>query len=167
MTWGSDRYDKQIERLLEIIEDLSEGLLRIAKAQLEVLERIDHNVNPQTVFTFGITQENQMAITGIIPGATGTFTATPLNAAGTPVALPLPTIPTWTSSDTVNAPVVATADGLSASVTVPGTFVPTVGQTFTLTVAMADGSASSVATVPFDAVVVDNTVASFAINQTS
>lgn len=105
-----------------------------------------------------------MAITGIIPGSTGVFTATPLNAAGTAVALPLPTVPVWTSSDPL-ATVTTNSDGLGASILVD----PSAPQTgsFTLTVTMQDGSASTTVTVPYDQSPVDNVVASFGISQIS
>src|SRR6185312_9819939 len=141
-------------------------LLQIEQEQLEILRKIEHDLNPRTITHFRINQENKMAIIGIIPGDTGTFTATPLNKEGATVTLPSGTVPVWTSSDTTNAPVVAAADGLSATITVPASYAPAPGTTFNLTVAMPDGTASTTVPVPFDAVAVDNTVASFGVNQT-
>ncbi len=141
---------------------IDEEILEKEDRILHELEELRHDQNRTAHFK--VTQENSMAILGIIPGATGVFVASPLNAAGAPVALPLSTVPVWTSSDPL-AVATATADGLGCSVVVD----PTAPQTgsFVLTVAMADGSASTPVTVPFDAKPVDNTVASFGVSQTS
>lgn len=153
--------------LLYYERDIQLEILRELRHISHQLSKLVDDENPNRVVRFTITQENHMAILGVVPGATGSFTATPLNAESVAVALPLSTVPVWTSDDTTNAPVVASADGLSATVAVPASFVPAPGASFNLTVTMADGSASTTANVPYDAVPVDNTVASFGINQTS
>lgn len=73
-----------------------------------------------------------MAAKGIAPGSTGTFAAGPANAQGQPAELPAAVIPAWTSSDPVNAPVAASPDGSTASVSVPAN-APT-GTPFTLSI---------------------------------
>lgn len=148
-------YETEHHILKELLSEVREGN--------HLLHQILHHLHP-TVTHFTVRQENQMAIIGIIPGDTGTFTATPLNKAGVAVALPLPTVPVWTSSDPL-AVATATADGLGCSVAVAATAPQ--GGSFTLTVSMADGSASTSTTVPYDKIPVDSTVASFGINQTS
>lgn len=147
-----------------LITDLASLALLSAILYQLVCMRHEHNNDNRTITHFRITQEPHMAITGILPGATGVFVATPLNAAGVPVALPLPTVPVWTSSDPL-AVVTATADGLGASVAVDPSAPQ--GGSFVLTVAQADGSASTPTTVPYDTVPVDNTVASFGVSQIS
>lgn len=127
----------------------------------QILRELRHD--NRTVTHFRITQEPHMPITGILPGATGVFVAVPLNAAGAPVALPLSTVPVWTSSDPL-AVVTANPDGLGASVAVDPSAPQ--GGSFVLTVAQADGSASTPTTVPYDNIPVDNTVASFGVSQT-
>ena len=103
-----------------------------------------------------------MAILGIIPGATGVFVATPLNAAGNPVTLPLTTVPVWTSSDPL-AIVLATPDGLGCSVAVSAS--APLGGSFNLII--TDGAIVTTTVVPYDSKPVDNTVASFGVSQTS
>jgi hypothetical protein len=151
--------------MLDIIIESDEHLLR---ELLHELRKIRHLLT--TVTSFRITQvaqESKMAITGIIPGTTGVFKVTQLNAAGAPVQLPLPVVdgvPIWKSSDPLAVPTVST-DGLSAAVAVD-TAAPQTGS-FTLSVAMPDGSAPSSATVPYDQKPADNKVASFAFDQIS
>ena len=135
---------------------------RLDRELLHELREFEHDLHRVT--SFRITQGASMAILGIIPGATGVFEFTPLNAAGLPVALPLSSVPTCTSSDPL-AVVTTNPDGLGASVVVDSS-APQTGS-FVLTVAMADGSGSTAVTVPFDAKPVDNTVASFGVNQVS
>lgn len=81
-----------------------------------------------------------MAIKGILPGQSGSFALQdiPLNS-----VLPAGVIPVWTSSDTTNAPVVASADGLSASVALSASAVP--GGSFNLQVdaTLPDGTTPS------------------------
>lgn len=133
-----------------------------------IVERSERVVTSFRVYQFQPYDESKgvftMPIIGIIPGATGVFIAVPLNAAGSPVALPLASVPAWTSSDPL-AVATATPDGLGCSVVVDAS-APQIGS-FTLTVAMADGSASTAVTVPYDQAPADNTVASFGISQSS
>lgn len=109
----------------------------------------------------------QEPVIGIAAGATGTFLSTPVDAAGNATTLPAGIVPTWTSSDPTNAPVVASADGLTVSVTVPAT--APVGTTFTLSVTatLADGTTPTGTTpVPF-LPAVTTVVSSFVITQAS
>ena len=103
-----------------------------------------------------------MAITGIAPGASGTFTASPVNSLGAPATLPAGVIPVWTASD---ATVVLTpsADGLSCAVAVPGADTGT-SFTLTATATMPDKTTpTGTGAVPILAL----EVASFVINQTA
>lgn len=113
----------------------------------------------------------QAPVVGIKIGATGTFLATPVDAQGNVVVLPAGIIPTWTSTDLTNAPVVAAADGLTATDTVPSTAPPTlVGTSFTLSVSaiLADGTVGTGTTpVPFLAATTVGPFAGFVITQTS
>ena len=84
-----------------------------------------------------------MAIKGIAPGSTGTFDAGPVNADGVPAALPAGVIPQWSSSDSVNAPVIAAADGLSATVTPPASAPTGVQFTLSVTATLPDGTTPS------------------------
>lgn len=92
----------------------------------------------------------QSPVTGIVVGATGTFLATPVDASGNAVTLPAGIIPTWTSSDVTNAPVVPSADGLTVSVTTLAS--APVGGSFTLslTATLATGAVvTGTVNVPF------------------
>lgn len=112
----------------------------------------------------------QSPVVGIAIGATGTFLATPVDASGNTVTLPAGIVPTWTSSDTTNAPVVPSADGLTVTVSVPSTAPTTlVGTTFTLSLAatLANGAVvTGTVNVPFLSAST-GTVASFVITQLS
>lgn len=114
---------------------------------------------------FRITQTDprsvtNMAITGIKPGATGTFAESPVPP-GTP--LPAGVIPQWSSSDTTNTSLTPSADGTSCLVAVPSSatiasFVLTVKAT------LPDGTTpSGNATVP----VLQPEVTGFTISQTA
>jgi hypothetical protein len=116
---------KQFSALPQRVNDLDErvGELEEFTGELEVAE-------------FKITQGDNMPINGVAPGSTGTFTATPIDGNGNVISLPAGAQPPrWTSSDTDNAPVTASADGLSATVAVPST---TQGGSFTLNVDSPD-----------------------------
>lgn len=89
-------------------------------------------------------------ITGLVPGASDTFFATPVDNTGTADVLPPGTpVPTWVSSDG-SVVVTPAADGLSATVAAASTATP--GSSFTLTVSTTlSGAASPItgtATVP-------------------
>jgi len=154
------------EKLADIREDIGEAFDSIK----ERLDRLEQFTGVNEVESFSIQQTgDDMAVTGIAPGATGNFTATPLDSSGNPISLPAGAQPpVWSTSDPTNAPVVASADGLSASVTVPST---TAGGVFTLSVSSPDlpGSPSGAVSVPINVAPPPPpaTVASFSINQNS
>lgn len=92
----------------------------------------------------------QQPVIGIKAGSTGVFTATGVDSTGAAQTLPTGVIPQWGSSDTVNAPVTASVDGLTVSVIVLAT--APVGTTFQLSViaTLADGTTPTGSTaVPF------------------
>lgn len=113
---------------------LLEEILRVQEASFHELKKLVHLLTPH-ITGFTITQENIMV--SISPGNSPVFTATP-TPAGTAPGPGL--IPTWTSSDTVNAPVTADATGLVGTVSIPATAV--IGTAFNLTVSLtnADGT---------------------------
>src|SRR5258708_36111516 len=123
----------------EVSADLDHILFRLAR--LEDFTGINEAIE-------FLIQQGDVMTPGITPGSTGTFSATPLGADGNPVALPAGSAaPVWSSSDTTNGPVVAAADGLTATVAVPST---TAGGSFTLTVSSPDlpGQPSGTLSVP-------------------
>jgi hypothetical protein len=169
-----------LHRSLKKIERLLERSVALQDESLKVLECIESKLPPKPVFAgFVITQLKegefdmpaQEPVVGIKIGATGTFLATPVDAQGNVVTLPAGIVPTWTSTDTLNAPVVAATDGLTATDTVPSTTsAALVGTNFTLSVTatLADGTAGSGTTpVPFLASGVVGPFAGFVITQTS
>lgn len=157
--FSADHYHR-IEHLLE--------------QQLHVLKQILHALNPHAnhfvITQIGEIMPTQSPVVGIAIGATGTFLATPVDASGNTVTLPAGIVPTWTSSDTTNAPVVPSADGLTVTVSVPSTAPTTlVGTTFTLSLAatLANGTVvTGTVNVPFLSAST-GTVASFVITQLS
>lgn len=170
-----------LNRRLKKIERLVERSVVLQGESLEVLKCIANKLPSRSAFAgFVITQlttegefdmPTQAPVVGIKIGATGIFLATPVDAQGNVVVLPAGIVPTWTSTDLTNAPVVASADGLTATDTVPSTAPPTlVGTTFTLSVSatLADGTVGTGSTpVPFLAATTVGPFAGFVITQTS
>ncbi len=127
------------------------------------------------VKTFSINQfGGNMAITqapllGIALGATGTFSATPLDSTGNIATVPAGLVPVWISSNPDMAPVTATGDGLSATVTVSSTAIAGTVINISVSLTLPDGTVATSGEVPlpFNG---DNTihpVASFVITQIS
>lgn len=105
----------------------------------------------------------QGPLTGLAPGATGTFTASPVDASGNPTTVAAGVVPVWASDDPTDV-VTSAADGLSASVSVATTAVA--GGVHNLSVALPDGTAVSPAPLPILTPAVQP-VASFVIAQTA
>jgi hypothetical protein len=105
------------------------------------LRLIHRELKKHDIRSFVITQKGDpMALLPIAPGFSPVFTATPVPS----TAVPNPaTPPTWTSSDTVNAPVSVDPTGLIATVALPATAV--VGTAFTLSISYtnADGTVAT------------------------
>ena len=152
--------NREIIRLLE----LEVKFLYKIRCELHELSRFFEH---QNVTSFKITQQGAtMAITGIAPGGTGTFTATPLNSGGTPVSLPAAMIATWSSDAPLAVVTPSATDPLTCNLVLDPSI--TGGTVINLAIAAtnADGTpASGSAPVPVLSVTVD--VASFAINQTA
>ncbi len=112
--------------------------------------------------SFEIKQGGSLAITGIVLGATGTFTETPTPAGG---ALQAGNIPAWTSDDP-NTSLTPSADGSSVNVATSATDTAT---SFNLTVSgvnsagVAISSSVNVPLLPAAAV----PATGFTINQTA
>lgn len=152
--------EEETIRVLKGIREVLEAILDERKFLRQAVLEIIHLLNRQVGFTIQQVQgEQSMAITGIVAGATGQFTATPTPAGS---KIPDGTVPVWTSSDPANAPAVASADGLSCSVAVPAGATIT---TFTLSVQNQDGTFPTSVSVPVTPAVIAQT--GFDINQTS
>ena len=104
----------------------------------------------------------QPGLVGLEPGSTGTLTVTLYDQTG--VAVDYSTVaqldtdgktpikPTWTSSDTTNAPLTVADDGLSATITVPGNDAAGTPATITVIAALKNGTtASGTALLPITA----------------
>lgn len=116
----------------------------------EILYVLKPHATRFVITQIGEIMPTQSPVTGIVVGATGTFLATPVDASGNAVTLPAGIIPTWTSSDVTNAPVVPSADGLTVSVTTLAS--APVGGSFTLslTATLATGAVvTGTVNVPF------------------
>jgi hypothetical protein len=113
------------------------------KDVLRVLERIlfileDRLPNPHVITRFKSIEE--ISMNPLAAGQTATFATTPIPSTSVPNPAALPV---WSSSDTVNAPVVPVATdttGLSATVTFPSTVVAGVTFSLTITYTNADGT---------------------------
>lgn len=154
------RFEKRVEHgLAEIILNEHKILCK--------LEHLEKLLEPRVVASFIITQQGDVTmptqgpLTGLAPGASGNFTATPVDASGNPTTVAAGVVPVWASDDPTDI-VTPSADGLSASVAVAGT--ATVGATHNLSVALPDGTAASPASLPILPPAVQP-VASFVITQ--
>ena len=114
------RSEKELLRKLIEINENNERLLFSILTRLESISR-----DLFTVRAFTITQESPML--SISPGNSPVFTATPVPATSVPS-----TPPTWTSSDTTNAPISVDPTGLICTVAIPSSAA--IGTSFTLTV---------------------------------
>jgi hypothetical protein len=139
------RYRERLERT----ESLLAELVCLLDERVERLERIVEHLLHPPIHAFTIQQENSMQ--SIAPGFSPVFTASPIPAGA--VLNPSQPVPTWTSSDTTNAPVTADSTGLVATAAIPASAV--VGTSFTLTVnytnldgTVATGSASFTIVAP-------------------
>jgi len=97
----------------------------------------------------------------IAPGNSPVYTATPIPS---DASLATGSVPTWTSSDTANAPITVDATGLVATVAIPTS--ATVGATFVLTINYTNPD-GAVATGRLSQTIVATDVASFTIEQTA
>jgi len=114
--------------------------ITLLREVVKLLKKLVKEERPKPSITrFVITQEeNPMGLLAIAPGNSPVFTATPVPSTSVPS-----TPPTWTSSDTVNAPIDVDSTGLVATVAIPSTAV--VGGSFTLTASYtnADGTVAT------------------------
>lgn len=136
--WG---FERRVEHgIAEIIVN--------QKIEIDLLKQL---LAPKVVAKFIITQKGDLPmpvqgpLAGLAPGATGTFTATPVDASGNQTTVATGVVPVWTSDDATDV-ITAAADGLSATVAVASTATP--GATHTLSVAQPDGSANSPVALP-------------------
>lgn len=159
------RKKRRPEPVIDVIEIFEHDpeVVRLLKLALTELRAIRRELYRNIPTLFHITQEDSMAITGIIPGQSGTFSANP---SGQPdPSKPLTVVPVWTSSDPA-AVVTASEDGLTATVAVDAAAGQ--GGSFELSVSNPDGSAKNTVTVPYDAIPVQpNVPTAFAIDQTA
>jgi hypothetical protein len=140
--------------MIEHIERQIRELFKLVHHIFELLGKTQHGFSIQQLF-----EGENMAITGIVVGATGVFQETP-----TPPGAVIPpgTKPVWTTSDTVNTALTPSADGTQVSVAVLATTTIT---TFNLSVSNQDGSFLTTVAVPVLPAIVKQT--GFVINQLS
>ena len=126
-------------------------------AQQPGLAKLQQAVTDLTEAVQRLTAAQPSPGAGLLPGQTGLFAAFPKGQFGMPTTLPAGLVPVWTTNDPINCPVTplsqpgAAPDGLQASVTVPATLVPAVGQVCILTVTSPDGTGASSIVIPFTA----------------
>lgn len=157
--------EKQVDLQTRILE-FEEHSTRILERILHILEhRLPHPHHRVTAFTISQIGDSTMALQPLAPGFSPQFTATPVPA-GVVLNPALP-VPSWTSSDTVNAPVSVDSTGLIATVAIPATAV--VGTSVTLSVAYTNGdSTTATGTLTFSIVAAPPAdVTSFTIAQTA
>jgi hypothetical protein len=128
----------------------------------EILHRMGPPVSPP-ITGFVITHEGD-PMQPIAPGFSPVFTASPLPVGA--VLAPGQPVPTWESSDPVNAPVTADSTGLIATVAIPSTAV--VGTAFNLSISYtnADGTVA-IQTDTFTIVAAVTDITGFTIEQTA
>lgn len=128
-------FERELHEILELQKE-TQQLLHLVLRRLDKLLEL-----PYTVTGFSPIQEITMV--PLAAGQTATFATTPVPATSVPNPAALPV---WTSSDTVNAPVVpvaADATGLSATVTFPATVAAGVSFSLTITYTNADGTVAT------------------------
>jgi hypothetical protein len=129
------KYFVPTDRLLdEIIEQLRESN--------RLLRRLVKDEEPGFPTGFSIQQSGENMVP-LDPGQSPQFTATPTPAGSSLGAV----IPTWTSSDTTNAPITVDPTGLIATVALSAAIV--VGSSVTLTVSATNGTATATGTLTF------------------
>lgn len=161
-------------KLEEAVEGIAKEFRKIsekAAKQEEALEKIAHDLHRLTdyftrpvkliITQLGDSTMTQGTLKGIAPGGTGQFGITPIDSTGNPSQLPAGVVPAWTSSDPTNAPVTASADGLTATVVTTTSYT---GCTLSVTAALPDGTLPA-GTAPVPVLTLE--VASFIINQTA
>lgn len=138
---------------------LLEEILRIEREQLHVLREIQRELKPPRIDRFLI---KEITMLPIAPGFSPVYTAIPVPAGTFPS-----TPPTWTSSDTTNAPISVDPTGLIATVAIPATAV--VGTSFTLSISYtnADGSVATGSLTQTIVAAPSPDITSFTIAQTS
>lgn len=107
-----------------LITKLLEDLRVLLHAIQQLISELKHKANRIERF---VISQLEIHMLPIAPGNSPEFTATPVPATSVPA-----TPPTWTSSDTTNAPITVDPTGLIATVNIPETAV--VGTDFSLTV---------------------------------
>jgi hypothetical protein len=147
--FGEDRY------LRELLEETRENgrVLRKILHQLQTANRIEG---------FEIVQQETSTMLPIAPGFSPVFTATPVPSTSVPS-----TPPTWTSSDTTNAPITVDPTGLIATAAIPASATVGATGTFNISYTNADGT---VATGSFSWTIVaapSPDITSFTIAQTT
>jgi hypothetical protein len=140
---------------------LLEKILHEQRRTVQLLECVLALLVPPPITGFIIAQQGDPMLP-IAPGFSPVFTATPVPATSVPS-----TPPTWTSSDTTNAPITVDPTGLIATVAIPASAV--VGTAFTLTVSYTNADAT-VATGSISLTIVaapSPDITSFTIEQTT
>lgn len=159
-----EHHEQRIE--LELLRDIVYEL-RQSRHELRDIKHI--LLRQHEVARFIITQQGEInmptqgPLTGIAPGASGSFAAQPVDASGNPQTLAAGVVPVWSSSDSTDA-ITPAADGLTASVAVSAS--ASAGSTHTLSVALPDGTANSPVSLPILGTA-PAPVASFVVTQTA
>lgn len=133
--------------------------IKLLEHILHELRAIKHALSRSTITAFEIKEITMLSIS---PGNSPVFTATPVPSTSAPS-----TPPTWTSSDTANAPVTVDATGLVATVAIPAG--APVGASFTLDISYtnADGAVATGSTTQTIVAPPSPDITSFTIAQTS
>jgi hypothetical protein len=141
------------------IHELRE-ILELQRETVRLLHALLRRFHPHRIERFVISLENPML--PIAPGNSPVFTATPVPSTSVPS-----TPPTWTSSDTTNAPITVDLTGLIATVAIPAS--ATVGASFTLTISYtnADGTVATGTTTQTIVAPPSPDITSFTIEQTT
>ena len=150
----------QVKRLTMVTVHQGDQIRQLQREIRYIFKILKHNQHQIDSFTIH-QQGDPMALLAIAPGNSPVFTATPVPSTSVPS-----TPPTWVSSDTTNAPITASADGLSVTVAIPTTAV--VGTAFTLTVSYtnADGTVATGTTTQTIVPAPSPDITSFTIAQT-
>lgn len=146
------------DKILHTILRYMQEILHLLREVINLL-KIRHN----RIDGFVISQQGEtpMALLAIAPGNSPVFTATPVPTTSVPS-----TPPTWTSSDTTNAPVTVDTTGLVATVAIPATAVVGTGFVLTVSYTNADGTVATGVTSQTIVATPSPDITSFTIAQT-
>lgn len=148
--------------MMSVTDELLREILSELKQNNRLLYRILQEVTPQFPEGFTIQGDSMIALS---PGNSPQFTATPVPAGSSLGSV----VPTWTTSDPVNAPISVDVTGLVATCDLSASIAVGASVTLSISATSSDGSQTATGSVTFTVVAGGggNFPTSFSVAQTS